>query len=50
MGAGKSTALAAAREAGLETTEVDELIESHIGASIGEFFVMAPAAQIRDLL
>ena len=28
MGAGKSTALAAAREAGLETTEIDELMEA----------------------
>jgi shikimate kinase / 3-dehydroquinate synthase len=38
MGAGKSTALAAAREAGLETTEIDELIEREVGTSIGEFF------------
>ena len=38
MGAGKSTALAAAREAGLETTEVDGLIERELGAPIGEFF------------
>ncbi len=28
MGAGKSTALAAARDAGLETTEIDELMEA----------------------
>jgi 3-dehydroquinate synthase len=38
MGAGKSTALAAARGAGLETTEIDELIEREVGTSIGEFF------------
>jgi shikimate kinase/3-dehydroquinate synthase len=38
MGAGKTTALAAAREAGLETTEVDELIERQVGTTIGEFF------------
>jgi len=38
MGAGKTTALAAAREAGLETTEVDELIEGELGTTIGEFF------------
>ncbi len=31
MGAGKSTALAAAREAGLETTEIDELMEARAG-------------------
>lgn len=34
MGAGKSTALAAAREAGLETTEIDELMEGAFGKSI----------------
>jgi shikimate kinase / 3-dehydroquinate synthase len=38
MGAGKSTALAAAREAGLETTEVDELIERRVGMPIAELF------------
>ncbi len=38
MGAGKSTALAAAREAGLETTEADELMERELGMSIVEFF------------
>src|SRR5919112_2955127 len=34
MGAGKSTALAAAREAGLETTEIDELMEAELGKPI----------------
>jgi shikimate kinase/3-dehydroquinate synthase len=38
MGAGKSTALAAAREAGLETTEVDELMEAELGMPIAEAF------------
>lgn len=38
MGAGKSTALAAAREAGLETTEVDELMASELGMPIAEAF------------
>jgi shikimate kinase / 3-dehydroquinate synthase len=47
MGAGKSTALAAAREAGLETTEVDELIERELGAPIGEFFELHGEAEFR---
>jgi shikimate kinase/3-dehydroquinate synthase len=38
MGAGKSTALAAAREAGLETTEIDELMERELGMPIVEAF------------
>ncbi len=38
MGAGKSTALAAAREAGLETTEIDELMERELGSTIPEAF------------
>jgi shikimate kinase/3-dehydroquinate synthase len=38
MGAGKSTALGAAREAGLETTEVDEVMERDLGAPIAEAF------------
>ena len=38
MGAGKSTALAAAREAGLETTEIDALMEAELGTSIAEAF------------
>ncbi len=39
MGAGKSTALAAAREAGLETTEIDALMEADLGMPIAEAFV-----------
>jgi shikimate kinase/3-dehydroquinate synthase len=38
MGAGKSTALAAAREAGLETTEIDDLMEAAFGMPIREAF------------
>lgn len=38
MGAGKSTALAAALEAGLETTEIDELMEGELGKPIRQAF------------
>jgi shikimate kinase/3-dehydroquinate synthase len=38
MGAGKSTALAAARAAGLETTEIDELMEADLGMRIADAF------------
>jgi shikimate kinase/3-dehydroquinate synthase len=38
MGAGKSTALAAARQAGLETTEIDELMERELGKPIRQAF------------
>lgn len=38
MGAGKSTALAAARKAGLETTEIDELMEAAFGKPIQQAF------------
>jgi shikimate kinase/3-dehydroquinate synthase len=38
MGAGKSTALAAAREAGLETVEIDELMERELEMPIKEAF------------
>jgi shikimate kinase / 3-dehydroquinate synthase len=38
MGAGKSTALAAARDAGLETTEIDELMEADLGMPIDQAF------------
>ena len=47
MGAGKSTALAAAREAGLETIEIDELIERELGMPIGEFFEREGEAEFR---
>ncbi len=38
MGAGKSTALAAARRAGLETTEIDALMERELGMPIAAAF------------
>src|SRR6187200_2092509 len=38
MGAGKSTALASARKAGLETTEIDELMERELGKPIRQAF------------
>ncbi len=38
MGAGKSTALAAARAAGLEATEVDDLMERELGMPIAAAF------------
>jgi shikimate kinase/3-dehydroquinate synthase len=38
MGAGKSTALDAARRAGLKTTEIDALMETEFGTPIGEAF------------
>lgn len=38
MGAGKSTALAAARDAGLETTEIDALMEESFGKPIKAAF------------
>jgi shikimate kinase/3-dehydroquinate synthase len=38
MGAGKSTALEAARKAGLETIEIDELMEAELGKPIRQAF------------
>lgn len=38
MGAGKSTALAAARDAGLSTTEIDDLMEESFGKPIRQAF------------
>ncbi len=38
MGAGKSTALAAARDLGLAATEADDLMEDALGVSIADFF------------
>lgn len=38
MGSGKSTALAAARDAGLQATEIDELMEANLGMPIAEAF------------
>jgi shikimate kinase/3-dehydroquinate synthase len=47
MGAGKTTALRAAHEAGLEATEVDDLIGRHVGMPIGEFFEKNGEAEFR---
>ncbi len=48
MGAGKSTALAAAREVGLATTDVDELIERELGISIAAAFDRDGEEAFRD--
>jgi shikimate kinase/3-dehydroquinate synthase len=47
MGAGKSTALAAAEEAGLETTEIDELMERELGMPIADAFEQLGEAGFR---
>jgi shikimate kinase/3-dehydroquinate synthase len=48
MAAGKSTALAAGREAGLNTIEADELIAAELGAPIAEFFEREGEAAFRE--
>jgi shikimate kinase/3-dehydroquinate synthase len=48
MGAGKSTALAAARDAGLEATEVDELMEESLGEPIAAAFEQGGEAAFRE--
>jgi shikimate kinase/3-dehydroquinate synthase len=48
MGAGKSTALAAAREAGLETTEIDALMEEAFGKPIKTAFEEDGEAAFRE--
>ncbi len=48
MGAGKSTALAAAREAGLETVEVDALMEEALGKPIRDAFEEDGEAAFRE--
>jgi len=47
MAAGKSTALAAAREAGLKTTEADQLIAAELRTPIAEFFEREGEAAFR---
>jgi 3-dehydroquinate synthetase/shikimate kinase len=47
MGAGKSTALAASRDAGLETTEIDDLMADAFGKSIPEAFEQDGEAAFR---
>jgi shikimate kinase/3-dehydroquinate synthase len=48
MGAGKSTALAAARRAGLETTEIDALMEAELGMPISQAFERHGEQGFRD--
>jgi shikimate kinase/3-dehydroquinate synthase len=48
MGAGKSTALAAARRAGLETTEIDALMEDELGMPIAQAFERHGEQGFRD--
>jgi 3-dehydroquinate synthetase/shikimate kinase len=48
MGAGKSTALGAAREAGLETIEIDVLMERELGMPISEAFERDGEQAFRD--
>jgi shikimate kinase/3-dehydroquinate synthase len=48
MGAGKSTALAAARHAGLETTEIDELMERELRMPIARAFEEIGEAGFRE--
>ncbi len=47
MGAGKSSALEAARAAGLEAADSDELLERELGRSIAEFFDSHGEAEFR---
>ena len=48
MGAGKSTALIAAREAGLEAVEADALMEKELGMPIAEAFERDGEAAFRE--
>jgi shikimate kinase len=48
MGAGKSTALSAARAAGLETTEIDDLMEREFGMPIAAAFEQHGEAAFRE--
>ena len=48
MGAGKSTALAAARRAGLGTTEIDDLMERELGMPIAAAFERIGEAGFRE--
>jgi shikimate kinase/3-dehydroquinate synthase len=48
MGAGKSTALAAARQAGLETIEIDDLMERELGMPIADAFERIGEAGFRE--
>ena len=47
MGAGKSRALRAARHAGLEAVDTDELLEAELGMPIADFFAAEGEAEFR---
>jgi shikimate kinase / 3-dehydroquinate synthase len=49
MGAGKTAAAAAAREAGIEAIEADELLEGELGMSIAAFFGRRGEEEFRSL-
>jgi shikimate kinase/3-dehydroquinate synthase len=49
MGAGKTTAARAAREAGLEAIEADELLEGELGMPIAKFFGRRGEQEFRSL-
>jgi shikimate kinase / 3-dehydroquinate synthase len=49
MGSGKTAALTAAREAGLEAIDADELLEGEAGMSIGELFGRRGEEEFRSL-
>jgi shikimate kinase/3-dehydroquinate synthase len=49
MGAGKTVAARAARAAGLDAIEADELLEGELGMSIAEFFGRRGEAEFRSL-
>jgi shikimate kinase/3-dehydroquinate synthase len=49
MGAGKTTAAAAARAAGLEAIEADELLEAELGMPIARFFGRRGEKEFRSL-
>jgi shikimate kinase/3-dehydroquinate synthase len=49
MGAGKTTAANAARAAGIETIEADELLEGELGMSIARFFGNRGEEEFRSL-
>ena len=47
MGAGKSKAALAARDAGLQSTDGDDALERELGSSIDEFFATEGEAEFR---
>jgi shikimate kinase / 3-dehydroquinate synthase len=49
MGAGKTTAAEAAREAGLDVVEADDLLETELGMPIATFFGRRGEEEFRSL-